>query len=207
MGALSLRVAPLKARVRSLQTCARSSSRSKSSRFPAPSRRSWRKLLLHARKLRLYQHSRPYDKGVSYTYNISPPDASWSAKERAAYIPGEASLLYTTVHEYGRDTSCSSCMRTAILQRSPAMGRLRLRGGLGPLWRGMMWEEGLGQRCCRAAHWPTHQRAAADVRFLSAIGLHTQGMTLAQSSNCFARVFSTRATLVAGGARPTIRRY
>ena len=32
-------------------------------------------------------------------YNIAPPDPAWSAAERAAYVPGKASLLYTSVHE------------------------------------------------------------------------------------------------------------
>src|ERR1700739_4767352 len=41
----------------------------------------------------------PYDKGVASTYNIAPPDPSWSAKERAEYIPGVADLLFTSVHE------------------------------------------------------------------------------------------------------------
>ena len=41
----------------------------------------------------------PYDQNVAYTYNIAPPDPSWSAKERAEYIPGRATLLFTSVHE------------------------------------------------------------------------------------------------------------
>jgi hypothetical protein len=41
----------------------------------------------------------PYEKGVAYTYYIAPPDPSWSAAERAAYIQGKASQLYTSVHE------------------------------------------------------------------------------------------------------------
>jgi hypothetical protein len=41
----------------------------------------------------------PYDKGVPRPINIAPPDPSWSAKERAAYIPGIADLLFTSVHE------------------------------------------------------------------------------------------------------------
>ena len=41
----------------------------------------------------------PTSKDVAYVYNIAPPDPSWSARERAAYIAGKASLLYTSVHE------------------------------------------------------------------------------------------------------------
>jgi hypothetical protein len=41
----------------------------------------------------------PYDKGVASTYNIAPPDPKWSKAEQASYIPGEAALLFTSVHE------------------------------------------------------------------------------------------------------------
>ncbi len=36
---------------------------------------------------------------VAATYNIAPPDPKWTKAEQAAYIPGEATLLFTSVHE------------------------------------------------------------------------------------------------------------
>jgi hypothetical protein len=128
----------------------------------------------------------PYDKGVAYTYNISPPDPAWSPQERAAYIPGEAQLLFTTVHEVWP----GHFLQFLHANRNPSK--------IAALWVGyayaegwahyceeMMWEEGLGN-----GNPETHigQLAAAllrDVRFLSAIGLHTQGMTPAQSEKLF----------------------
>ncbi|HMK84893.1 MAG TPA: DUF885 family protein [Steroidobacteraceae bacterium] len=41
----------------------------------------------------------PYDKGVASIFNIAPPNPKWSKAEQAAYLPSEASLLYTSVHE------------------------------------------------------------------------------------------------------------
>ena len=41
----------------------------------------------------------PYDHGVASVYNIAPPDPKWSKAEQDAYIPGEATLLFTSVHE------------------------------------------------------------------------------------------------------------
>jgi Bacterial protein of unknown function (DUF885) len=41
----------------------------------------------------------PYDHGVASVYNIAPPDPKWSKAEQAAYIPSEATLLFTSVHE------------------------------------------------------------------------------------------------------------
>jgi hypothetical protein len=128
----------------------------------------------------------PYDKGVSYTYNISPPDTSWSAKERAAYIPGEASLLYTTVHEVWP----GHFLQFLHANRNPS----KIAG----LWVGyayaegwahygeeMMWEEGLGNGAAEQHIGQLTNALLRDVRFLSAIGLHTQGMTLAQSEKLF----------------------
>jgi Bacterial protein of unknown function (DUF885) len=128
----------------------------------------------------------PYDKGVASTYNISPPDPSWSPKERAAYIPGEANLLFTTVHEVWP----GHFLQFLHANRNPSK--------IAALWVGyayaegwahyceeMMWEEGLGNG---DAEKHIGQLAAAllrDVRFLSAIGLHTQGMTPAQSEKLF----------------------
>src|SRR5688572_15472146 len=41
----------------------------------------------------------PYEKQLPATYYISPPDPSWTATEQADYIPGQADLLFTSVHE------------------------------------------------------------------------------------------------------------
>jgi uncharacterized protein (DUF885 family) len=41
----------------------------------------------------------PYDKGVAATYNIAPPDPKWSKAEQLQYLPSEATLLFTSVHE------------------------------------------------------------------------------------------------------------
>jgi hypothetical protein len=41
----------------------------------------------------------PYEKNLPSTYYIAPPDPSWSPQERDAYLPGQANLLFTSVHE------------------------------------------------------------------------------------------------------------
>ena len=41
----------------------------------------------------------PYEKNIPSIYYIAPPDTTWSAAEQAAYIPGVADLLFTSVHE------------------------------------------------------------------------------------------------------------
>ena len=128
----------------------------------------------------------PYDKGVASTFNIAPPDPKWSAKERAAYIPGIADLLFTSVHEVWP----GHYLQFLHANRNPS----KIAG----IWVGyayaegwahyceeMMWEEGLGNGDPETHIGQISNALLRDVRFLSAIGLHTQGMTLAQSEKLF----------------------
>jgi hypothetical protein len=128
----------------------------------------------------------PYDKGVASTYNIAPPDPSWSAKERAEYIPGVADLLFTTVHEVWP----GHFLQFQYSNRNPSK--------IAALWVGyayaegwahyceeMMWDEGLGNGDPESHIGQLQNALLRNVRFISAIGLHTQGMTLAQSEKLF----------------------
>jgi hypothetical protein len=128
----------------------------------------------------------PYDRGVASTYNISPPDPSWSAKERAEYVPGVASLLFTSTHEVWP----GHFLQFLHANRNPSK--------VAALWVGyayaegwahyceeMMWEEGLGNGDAETHIGQLAEALLRDVRFLSAIGLHTEGMTLAQSEKLF----------------------
>jgi Bacterial protein of unknown function (DUF885) len=128
----------------------------------------------------------PYDKNVAYVYNIAPPDPAWSAKERAEYIPGKAALLYTSVHEVWP----GHFLQFLHANRNPSK--------IAALWVGyayaegwahyseeMMWEEGLGEGNAEQHIGQITEALLRDVRYLSAIGLHTQGMTEAQSDKLF----------------------
>jgi hypothetical protein len=128
----------------------------------------------------------PYEKGVAYVFNIAPPDPSWTAKERAEYIPGKAALLYTSVHEVWP----GHFVQFLHSNRNPSK--------IAALWVGyayaegwahyceeMMWEEGLGEGNAEQHIGQLTDALLRDVRFLSAIGLHTQGMTLAESDRMF----------------------
>ena len=140
----------------------------------------------------------PYEKGVAYTYKIAPPDPSWSAQERAEYIPGRARLLYTSVHEVWP----GHFLQFLYSNRNPSK--------VAALWVGyayaegwahyceeMMWEQGLGNGDAEQHIGQLTDALLRDVRFLSAIGLHTQGMTLAESD----RMFRERAYADPGNAR------
>ena len=140
----------------------------------------------------------PYEKGVASSYKIAPPDPSWSAQERAEYIPGRARLLYTSVHEVWP----GHFLQFLYSNRNPSK--------VAALWVGyayaegwahyceeMMWEQGLGNGDAEQHIGQLTDALLRDVRFLSAIGLHTQGMTLAESD----RMFREQAYADAGNAR------
>jgi hypothetical protein len=129
----------------------------------------------------------PYEsKDVPAVYYIAPPDPRWTPAEQAQYVGGEGTLLSTSVHEVwpghflhflhvNRNPS-----RVAQLFQSYAYTE-----GWAHYTEEMMKDEGL-----RAgnAEWHIGQLLSAlrrNARYLSAIGLHTQGMTVAQSEQLF----------------------
>jgi hypothetical protein len=140
----------------------------------------------------------PYDKGVAYTFYIAPPDPSWSAPERAAYIPGRAALLYTSVHEVWP----GHFLQFLHSNRNPSK--------IAALWVGytyaegwahygeeMMWDEGLGNGDPEQHIGQLVEALLRDVRYLSAIGMHTRGMSIAESE----RMFREQAFYDPGNAR------
>jgi len=128
----------------------------------------------------------PYDKGVASTYNIAPPDPHWSRKEQAAYIPGQDDLLYTSVHEVWP----GHFLQFLHANRNPSrIAALWVGYGYAEGWahyaEEMMWEEGLGNGDPEQHIGQLTNALLRDVRFLCAIGLHTQGLTVAQAEKMF----------------------
>ncbi len=130
-----------------------------------------------------------YEKNVASVYSIAPPDPAWSKAEQAAYIDGETELLNTTVHEVWP----GHFLQFLHSNRSPSViGRLWVGYAFAEGWahysEELMWEMGLGNGN------PEHHIAQLtdalwrDARLLSAIGLHTEGMTVAQSEQLFREI-------------------
>ena len=128
----------------------------------------------------------PYEKGVAYTYYIAPPDPSWSAAERAEYVLGKASLLYVSVHEVWP----GHFLQFLHSNRNPSK--------IEALWVGyayaegwahyseeLMWEEGLGDGNPEQHIGQLTEALLRNVRYQCAIGLHTQGMSVAQCEQMF----------------------
>ena len=141
----------------------------------------------------------PYENpAVKATYYVAPPDAKWSAAERNAYLPGKAYLLFVSAHEVwpghylqGQFANANSS-RAAGLWWNYSFGE-----GWAHYSEEMMYDEGLGNGDPGMRVGMLVNALMRDVRFLSAICLHSGCMTLEESET----MFREQAFLDAGNAR------
>ncbi len=128
----------------------------------------------------------PFDKGVASVYNISPPDPKWSKAEQAAYIPGEAALLFTSVHEVWPGHFLQFLHSNANPDKLEGLWvGYAFAEGWAHYCEEMMIEMGLGKGDPEKHIGQLSEALLRDVRLLSAIGLHTHGMTVSQSEKMF----------------------
>ncbi len=128
----------------------------------------------------------PYEKGLVSTYRIAPPDPAWSAADQAAYIPSAADLLFYSAHEVWP----GHFLQHLHAARSPSLvGRLFSSYSFGEGWahygEEMMWEMGLADGDPEVHVAQLTNALWRNVRYLSALGLHTGGMTVAESEAMF----------------------
>ncbi|HEV7993245.1 MAG TPA: DUF885 domain-containing protein [Gemmatimonadaceae bacterium] len=128
----------------------------------------------------------PYEKHMPATYYVAPPDPAWTAEQRAGYIPGEANLLFTSVHEVWP----GHFLQFLHANRSRStFGRVFVGYAYAEGWahyaEEMMWDEGLGNGDPEAHIGQLTNALLRNVRFLSAIGMHARGMTVAESERLF----------------------
>ncbi|OFX06017.1 MAG: hypothetical protein A3E78_01460 [Alphaproteobacteria bacterium RIFCSPHIGHO2_12_FULL_63_12] len=128
----------------------------------------------------------PYEKGLPSVYYISPPDPSWDAATRAAYIPGKDDLLFTSVHEVwpGHFLNFLHANRAKSI-----FGKLFVGYAFAEGWahytEEMMIEAGLHDGDPETKIGQLSNALLRDCRYLSAIGLHARGMTVQQSYDMF----------------------
>ena len=128
----------------------------------------------------------PYEKNLPSTYYIAPPDPSWSPQERDAYVLGDANLLFTSVHEVwpGHFLQFLHANRS-----SSKFGQVFVGYAFAEGWahytEEMMWDAGLGDGSPEAHIGQLLNATLRNVRFLSAIGMHTGTMTVADSEKMF----------------------
>jgi uncharacterized protein (DUF885 family) len=123
---------------------------------------------------------------VPSIYYIAPPDPRWTPEEQTRYVGSDGTLLATTVHEVWP----GHFLNFLYVNRNPSRIAQLFQSyayteGWAHYCEQMMSEEGLRPD---SAEWHIGQLRSAlrrDVRFLSALGLHTGGMTVAQSEKMF----------------------
>jgi Bacterial protein of unknown function (DUF885) len=132
----------------------------------------------------------PYEKGLPSIYYIAPPDPSWPKAEQLAYIPGAADLLFTSVHEVWP----GHFLNFLHSNRARSMfGRIFVGYAFAEGWahytEEMMWDAGLGNGDPEVHIGQLMNALLRNARYLSAIGLHTKGMTVAQSEKLFREAY------------------
>jgi hypothetical protein len=142
----------------------------------------------------------PFEHGLPSIYYIAPPDPTWSEADQKAYIPSENDLLFISAHEvwpghflqnlYSNQTRIGNIFGA---RPTPRAGRTTAE---------MMWDAGLGNGDAGAHVGQLVNALLRNVRFMSAIGLHTEGMTVEQS----VQMFETQAYQDHGNALQQARR-
>jgi hypothetical protein len=128
----------------------------------------------------------PYEKGLPSVYYISPPDPKWPAAEQKAYLPGNATLLFTSVHE----VMPGHFLQFLHANRVPSrFGQVFVGYAFAEGWahyaEEMTWDAGLGAKDPETHVGQLTEALLRNVRFLSAIGLHTGHMSVAESEKMF----------------------
>jgi uncharacterized protein (DUF885 family) len=128
----------------------------------------------------------PYEKNLPSVYYISPPDPTWSKEAQAAYIPGKADLLFTSVHEVWP----GHFLNFLHANRSKNMfGRVFVGYAFAEGWahytEEMMRQAGVGGGTDEVLIGQLSNALLRDCRYLSAIGMHTGSMTQQQSYDLF----------------------
>lgn len=140
----------------------------------------------------------PYDKGMPSVYYIAPPDPKWSKAEQQAYIPGRADLLFTSIHEIWPGHFLQFLHANRVPWR---FGQLFVGYAFAEGWahyaEELMIEKGLANDAPELHVGQLMNALLRNVRYLCAIGLHTQGMSVAECE----RMFKEKAHQDAGNAR------
>ena len=131
----------------------------------------------------------PYEQGLPSIYYIAGPDPEWPEETRRQYVPGEADLLNTSVHEVWPGHFLHSLY---ITRSGNQVGKLLRNSMLNEGWahyaEELMQEAGLGDDRPLVRVGQILDALMRDVRFLSSIGLHIEGMSVETSQRMFAEL-------------------
>ncbi|MEM5516957.1 DUF885 domain-containing protein [Henriciella sp. AS95] len=128
----------------------------------------------------------PYETGMPSVYYISPPDPAWDEATRAAYIPGKMDLLGTTIHEVwpGHFLNFLHANRSDSVFGQMFVG-YAFAEGWAHYTEEMMLDAGLHDGDAETKVGQLTNALLRDCRYLSTIGLHTQGWSVDDSYELF----------------------
>lgn len=128
----------------------------------------------------------PWAENQPSVYNIAPPDPDWPAEVRAGYIPGEADLLATSIHEVwpGHFLNFLHANRADWIFGRAYVG-YAFAEGWAHYTEEMMLDAGLRDGDAEARIGQIANALLRNARFLSSLGLHTKGWSVEQSKRFF----------------------
>lgn len=128
----------------------------------------------------------PYEEGMPSVYYISPPDPAWDEATRAAYIPGKMDLLGTTIHEVwpGHFLNFLHANRSESVFGQMFVG-YAFAEGWAHYTEEMMVDAGLHDGDAETKIGQLSNALLRNCRYLSTIGLHTQGWSVDDSYELF----------------------
>jgi uncharacterized protein (DUF885 family) len=140
----------------------------------------------------------PYETNLPSTYYIAPPDPRWTKAEQDAYVPGKADLLFTSVHEVWPGHFLQFLHSNRASWR---FGQLFVGYSFAEGWahyaEELMVEQGIAEGAPELHIGQLSNALLRNVRFLCAIGLHTQDLSVAKCE----QMFKDQAYQDAGNAR------
>ncbi len=127
-----------------------------------------------------------WEKNQPSVYNIAPPDPDWPPAVQADYLPGEADLLATSIHEVwpGHFLNFLHANRTSWIFGRAYVG-YAFAEGWAHYTEEMMLDAGLRRGDPEARLGQIANALLRNARFLSSLGLHTQGWTVDDARRFF----------------------
>ena len=128
----------------------------------------------------------PFESGLPSVYYIAPPDPEWSEEDRLAYVPGETDLLAISVHEVWPGHFLQNLHQNRVDNNiGQHFGTYTFSEGWAHYTEQMMVDAGLGDGDPEVRIGQLLNALLRNVRYLCAIGLHAEGMTIEESQQLF----------------------
>lgn len=127
-----------------------------------------------------------YEKALTSVYYIAPPNPEWSTEQQQQYLPGENDLLFISVHEVWPGHFLNFLHAK---QSDSILGRMFVGYAFAEGWahytEELMYDAGYGENDPQMHIGQLTNALLRNARFLSSIGLHTEGMTVEASEQMF----------------------